>query len=99
MIGVLAVGGEWVGSAEYQTLPDPMKGDAFMQVPLTSVEELKPFVESLQSVPKTGLHNPWKHPERYVELGHVSNKAGEFELGYLELGYVETQQSATSLPV
>ena len=66
-----------MGSAEYQTLPDPMKGDDFMQVPLTSVEELKPFVDSLQSVPKTGLHNPWKNPERYVELGHVSNKAGQ----------------------
>ncbi len=77
MFGVLAVGGEWVGTAEYQTLPDPMKGDDFMQVPLTSVEELKPFVDSLQSVPKTGLHNPWKNPERYVELGHVSNKAGQ----------------------
>lgn len=54
-----------------------MNGDAFMNVPLTSVDELSPFVKSLAKVPKTGLHNPFKNPERYLELAHVSNKAGQ----------------------
>jgi len=47
-----------------------------MQVPSPAEAELGPFVESSRSCPKTGLHNPLKNPERFLEMGHISNKAG-----------------------
>jgi 1-pyrroline-5-carboxylate dehydrogenase len=34
-------------------------------------------VQSLKSVPKSGLHNPMKNPERYLMLGDVSFRAAE----------------------
>lgn len=69
------VGGEWKDTASYLTLPDPMNGEPFLRCPDTGSEdatELDPFVASLRSVPKSGLHNPLKNPERYVELGEVT---------------------------
>lgn len=35
-----------------------------------------PFVNSLKACPKSGLHNPYKSPERYVMYGDVCAKAG-----------------------
>ncbi len=49
-------------------------GDVIIRTPATSEEELAPFIESINSCPKTGLHNPLKNPERYVMLGEVSHK-------------------------
>jgi 1-pyrroline-5-carboxylate dehydrogenase len=46
-------------------------------MPRTSVAELDRFVASLKRVPKSGLHNPFKNPERYVQWGEVSAKAAE----------------------
>jgi len=46
-----------------------------MQVADTSREEIKPFVESLKGVPKSGLHNPFKNNERYLLYGDVSHRA------------------------
>jgi len=72
------VGGEWKDSASYLTLPDPMNGEPFLRCPDTgaggATGELDPFVASLMSVPKSGLHNPIKNPERYVELGEVTTR-------------------------
>lgn len=42
------------------------------------MSELAPFVTSMSSCPKTGLHNPLKNVPRYLMLGDVSRKAGEF---------------------
>lgn len=39
------------------------------------VNEVAPFVASLASVTKSGLHNPLKAPERYLLYGDVSHKA------------------------
>lgn len=36
-----------------------------MKMPLTSSDELKPFIDTMRSVPKHGLHNPLKNVERY----------------------------------
>lgn len=36
--------------------------------------ELQPFVESLRGVPKSGVHNPLKNVERYVQFGEISRK-------------------------
>jgi 1-pyrroline-5-carboxylate dehydrogenase len=69
------VGGEWKDAGSYLTLPDPMNGEPFLKCPDTGAKdasELDAFVASLKSVPKSGLHNPLKNPERYVELGEVT---------------------------
>ena len=46
-----------------------------LEVANTSKDELGPFVRSLASCPKTGLHNPFKHVGRYVMLGDVTFRA------------------------
>lgn len=37
-------------------------------------DELEPFIASLADVPKSGLHNPLKNPERYLLYGQVLQK-------------------------
>jgi 1-pyrroline-5-carboxylate dehydrogenase len=63
------VGGEWVGTKQYNDLVDPLTGKGMIKIPDTQLDEIGPFVESLQSVPKTGLHNPLKNKDRYLMLG------------------------------
>jgi 1-pyrroline-5-carboxylate dehydrogenase len=55
-------------------VPDPLNGEPFTLIPDTDGAELDPFVASLRGVPKSGLHNPLKHPERYVMYGDVCAK-------------------------
>ena len=56
-------------------MPDPWNGEEFMRVQDTKVSEIDPFVKSLASCPKSGLHNVYKNPERYRLYGAVSAKA------------------------
>lgn len=58
-------------------LPDPLNGEHFLRVPDTSVDEIHPFVASLKACPKSGLHNPFKRPERYLQYGDVSSRIAE----------------------
>eukprot|EP00520_Triparma_pacifica_P003741 CAMPEP_0118657130 /NCGR_PEP_ID=MMETSP0785-20121206/13849_1 /TAXON_ID=91992 /ORGANISM="Bolidomonas pacifica, Strain CCMP 1866" /LENGTH=490 /DNA_ID=CAMNT_0006550017 /DNA_START=147 /DNA_END=1619 /DNA_ORIENTATION=- len=63
------------------SIPNPM--DASTSTPIviqpdTDVNELQPFIESMEECPKTGLHNPIKNVNRYLMLGDVSRKAGEY---------------------
>jgi len=67
--GMNLVNGEWVGTKEYIDLVDPLTGKPMIKIPDTKGDEIDPFVESLLSVPKTGLHNPLKNKERYLMLG------------------------------
>ena len=67
------VGGEWVSDLKVLSVVDPMNGERFIEMPDT--QDIAPFVSGLQSCPKTGLHNPLKNVERYVELGAVCAKA------------------------
>ena len=60
------VGGKWVDSRKTKTIPDPWNGEAFITIPDTQLDEIQPFVDSLKAVPKSGLHNPLKNPERCV---------------------------------
>lgn len=60
---------------EYEDLIDPMNGNIMGKVPLTQREETKPFIDSLQTCPKYGLHNPLYNPEWYLMYGRVSHKA------------------------
>lgn len=75
--GFNLVKGEWVPSQKYMDLIDPLKGGTLMKIPDTQTEEITPFVESLQSCPKTGLHNPFKNKERYLMLSEVNRKVVE----------------------
>ena len=66
--------GEWTDGDRWRDdLPDPLNGDAFLRVPDTG--DFGPFVERLRRCPNTGLHNPWKNPQRYVMLGQVCARA------------------------
>ncbi len=68
------VAGTWIENTNYlPNVPDPMSGAAFLGIPDTT--NIDPFVQSLKSCPKSGLHNPQKNQQRYVELGRVCAKA------------------------
>lgn len=73
------VGGRWTSqTANTMEIPHPLNKDAppIFTIPNTQASELGPFFESLRKVPKSGLHNPLKNPERYVRYGEISRKAG-----------------------
>lgn len=59
-----AVGGRWTSAAKTKTIPDPLNGEPFVELPDTQPNEIQPFVDSLKAIPKSGQHNPVKHPER-----------------------------------
>ncbi|KAL8141940.1 hypothetical protein V2J09_014972 [Rumex salicifolius] len=69
------VKGNWIGSSRWNTIVDPFNGEPFIKV--AEVDELgvQPFVDSLSSCPKHGLHNPFKSPERYLLYGDITAKA------------------------
>ncbi|KAL2321949.1 hypothetical protein Fmac_026328 [Flemingia macrophylla] len=69
------VQGKWVGSSNCNTVVDPLNGDSFIKVSEVDETGIQPFVKSLSSCPKHGVHNPFKAPERYLMLGDVSTKA------------------------
>lgn len=72
------VGGEWKSSRQTMSIPHPLDKDApdIFTIPDTQADELPHFIDSLRSVPKTGLHNPLKNPERYLMYGEISRKVG-----------------------
>eukprot|EP00981_Chlorochromonas_danica_P001410 scaffold296_cov164-Ochromonas_danica.AAC.27 len=69
------VSGEWKTADHLLNLPDPLNGDIFMKVSDSKESDLRPFVENAHAVPKSGLHNPFKHPERYLHYGTVCAEA------------------------
>mmetsp|Transcript_85 Transcript_85/g.142 ORF Transcript_85/g.142 Transcript_85/m.142 type:complete len:403 (-) Transcript_85:940-2148(-) len=69
------VNGEWLPSKKFLSIPDPWNGEEFLSVPDTQETEITPFVSSLANCTKSGLHNPYKNPERYRMFGAVSAKA------------------------
>ncbi|GAX84814.1 hypothetical protein CEUSTIGMA_g12235.t1 [Chlamydomonas eustigma] len=68
------VNGAWNETSKKRKLPDPLTGLNFMSVPDTQISEAGSFISSLKAVPKSGVHNAFKNPERYVMLGDVSAK-------------------------
>ena len=54
-------------------IPDPLTGARFLEVPDT--EDHQPYIDGLAGVSKFGVHNPLRHPERYVMLGQVCARA------------------------
>ncbi|KAJ3695023.1 hypothetical protein LUZ60_000400 [Juncus effusus] len=69
------VQGKWKQSSNWNWIPDPLNGEKFIKVAEIQESELKPFVESLSSCPKYGLHNPLRAQERYLMYGDISAKA------------------------
>ncbi|KAE9609614.1 putative L-glutamate gamma-semialdehyde dehydrogenase [Lupinus albus] len=69
------VQGKWIGSSNLNTIVDPLNGDSFIKVAEVDETGIQPFVESLSSCPKHGVHNPFKSPERYLMYGDISAKA------------------------
>lgn len=66
--------GEWaMASRARDDVVDPLNGELFLKVPETT--DYSGFVSSLRSCPKSGLHNPQRNPQRYVDLGKVCAKA------------------------
>lgn len=51
--------------------PDPLNGGDMVSVPDTLPSELDSYRSSMRSVPKSGLHNPLKRPERYLLYGQI----------------------------
>lgn len=75
--------GEWTQTAQSLSVVDPMNGEPFLAVPDTQLDEIQPFIDSLRSVPKSGLHNPLKLPERWEQgaRGH-GDRVGGLELAW-----------------
>ena len=68
--------GEWIQGTRFrEDIPDPLNGEPFLKVPDTT--EYSEFINSLDSCPKSGLHNPLKNVERYLMLGEVCAKSAE----------------------
>jgi 1-pyrroline-5-carboxylate dehydrogenase len=66
--------GSWHQASVFRDdIPDPLHGGEFLRVPDT--RDVAPFIEALQKCPKTGRHNPWKNPQRYLMLGDVCARA------------------------
>ena len=68
------VNGSWSSSQTSLVIPNPMDRDAppVCTVPDTQGDELGPFIQSMKSVPKSGVHNPLKNVERYLQFGEIS---------------------------
>eukprot|EP01035_Chromulina_nebulosa_P018150 gene18150-23804_t len=69
------VNGTWKESHSSSDIVDPLNGKTFISTPNTSISEIQEFETSLNSCKKSGLHNPLKNPQRYVEYGSITAKA------------------------
>lgn len=70
------VSGRWQSAKTSLVIPNPMNknGPPVCTLPNTSIDELGPYVTSLQGVSKSGMHNPLKNVERYRQFGEISRK-------------------------
>lgn len=71
------VNGKWSGVKNYRSIYNVLNGKLEYKVPDTQINELAPFINSMRRVPKSGLHNPFKSPERYLMLGDVCFKTAQ----------------------
>ncbi len=79
------VDGNWSkegSTAETISIPHPLDvgSPPIFTIPDTQISELGPFFESLRKVKKSGLHNPLKNPERYVQYGEISRKVSSLNV-------------------
>jgi 1-pyrroline-5-carboxylate dehydrogenase len=74
------VNGIWSKSAQQPiAVPDPLNSSSkpLQLVQNTSLDEIQPFLESLASCRKSGLHNPLKNPQRFIEYGQICHRVAE----------------------
>ncbi|KRX08655.1 Aldehyde/histidinol dehydrogenase [Pseudocohnilembus persalinus] len=71
------IGGKWVSSSKTQQIVDPYNGGNFYQVPLIDNQQAQQVIELAKKVPKSGLHNPLRNPERYQMWGDINFKIAE----------------------
>lgn len=67
--------GEWISTPQTAEVVDPLNGEVILHRPDLKPEDLGPYIASMQSVPKSGLHNPLKDPEAYFRIGEVNGLA------------------------
>lgn len=66
--------GNWKGTSSCISFQDPLNGGNFISVPNTSTSEAEEFFNSARSIPKSGLHNPFKDITRYRLYGAICEK-------------------------
>ncbi len=71
------VNGEWKATAKYEEYLDPMKGNKFIDAPLTEKSEMTDIINLMNSCPKSGLHNPLRNVDRYLLYGQVCRKVAQ----------------------
>jgi 1-pyrroline-5-carboxylate dehydrogenase len=73
------VDGKLTSTSKTIEIIHPLDRDAYpiFTVPDTQTGEIQPFLDSLRKVTKSGMHNPLKNPERYLDYGEISRKAGD----------------------
>ena len=71
------VDGKWTKDTKQKMeIIHPLDKDAhpIFTIPDTQLDEIQPFIDSLRKIPKSGVHNPLKRPERYVQYGEIARK-------------------------
>lgn len=70
------VDGKQTTTRSIMEIVNPMNKDVspIFTIPDTQLDEIEPFIKSLRKCPKSGMHNPLKNPERYLEFGEISRK-------------------------
>lgn len=73
------VDGQWTTTKSQMEIIHPLDKDAhpIFTIPDTQSDEIAPFLASLRKVPKSGVHNPLKNPDRYLLYGEISRKVRE----------------------
>lgn len=73
------VGGKFTKTKSTMDIIHPLDKHAYpiFTIPDTQADEIEPFLESLRKCSKSGLHNPLKNPERYVQYGEISRKVSQ----------------------
>lgn len=85
------VGGKWTSNNQNNKIleiPHPMDRDAFPIFTIPDTTDVAPFVTSLRQCPKTGLHNPLKNPERYLQYGEITRKVRIYCMNTLHVNTV-----------
>lgn len=71
------INGEWRSTSKYEEYPDPLRGNKFIESPLTEKSEMTDIINQMNSCPKSGLHNPLRNVERYVMYGQICRKVAQ----------------------
>lgn len=72
------INGKWQSSKNNSTIPNPLTGLPLYSCPSSlTPQELQKIKSSMLKCKKSGLHNPFKNPERYRGWGEILQRAVE----------------------